>query len=862
MESLSPEEQLTNIQKVYTQCISEIVEIVYRECQEKGTLLQKIWDIHISLVNASVTRLEAEKNTQYSNFISEVEKIRNAYSSLLDNLSKENKEKNALIEDKDYLIKKLTRDITSLKKKETRSNKTIQSLGDAINELKDMFDSVLSENIRLKLSKDEETNLRKGERDILKKQFDSLVKSKNQAKQGIFQRVEKLMKTQVLAHSPSKESSSKEGRSFAFELDLLEAGKDLNSFGTLKDIVLKDIREEEIEEMNQDLDGMTELFTKEIGVDTKDLLPVNNKETTTKDLARYFSKEESAQTVYFDEINEENEMNAAAGSDPDKALGSPFSKIGRLRGSVLSPGTIKLEQIIEAKGEFTGSPLEKQLLVKRRMFSFSDDAMHHLDKFKEIQSYTLTGICEWYSGEIEGFFSFVRILTENLQSDDFFARIESFDWLGFGESFRNVSVIHEQFIKNIKNRDTTRSKEILEHKIELLERKIEMDDAEKMRNLFRNNYNKLREKFEEFYRMTIKIQNLNEEEEPTMQSIMPGALFESPNDPRKKRRKSMTLINEDDKKEFLTKIQEEFKRKKGKTMVKPKISEQKSAMTRTIITPMKKYFDDEKDLLPVLKTKTSPIQKFEDIPDQPAEVGRKITHFSIKKPEETKEKEKDNSNSISIEGKGPPNFNLGSRPSNIGIKITQSYNDLGVIEDTPLLEPPPQTQPLPLTTKSSLKKITKEKSAKMMQSVYLSKNLLFNENAEGSSTNMNANFDVRGTLEMIDKEKREVQRLEEKKLKEQQDFKDLIANEQMIDLINKANNLLPQKKSWDKISSPNAEKCYAFLHRIEVSEIGPTKLVTLSTVLKTISQLTTELIKLRYKKQGNLNPLSSSYTSS
>ena len=814
-----------------------MVEIISKECQERGSLLGNIWNIHIDLVNASLSRLEIEKNSQYATFLSEVEKIRNSYATTFETLMKENKEKTTMLEDRDYLIKKLNHDNTSLKRKEARSNKTIQSLGDAINELKDMFDSVLAENIKLKLSKEEETNLHKGERELLKQQFDELLKSKNKAKQGIFQRVEKLIKTQALTHSPTKDLLGNQ-KSFTFELELFDAGKDSASFGTLKDIVLKDIKEENEDPHAYDLDGMTELFTKEIGIDTKDLLPVNNKETTTRDLARYFSKEESAQTVYFDEINDDNE---SPDNMIEKPLGTPLLPLSnRMRASFINTGDVVLEQMLESKKDIKGSPFEKQMMIRKRMFSFSAESLQHLDKFKEIQSYTLTGICEWYSNEMQNFFNFLRQLTENVENENFLELVAQFDWIGLVEMFRNISMIHEQFIKNIKNRDTTRSKEILQHKIELLERKIEMDDAEKMRNLFRNNYNKLREKFEEFYKMTIRIQIQSEDIENASPSL--------PNNPelRPKRRKSLTMINQEQKKEFLENIQEEWKhRKKGKTVLKPKLNDGKPRLH----AKEEKSEPENNSPMIINSTRKTPTRKFEEIPEKVSDM-RKITHFSVKKPpEETKEREEGTSNSLhSFETKQPPSLQVPTLQVGHakGIGEAQSYNDFKVLEDDK--NAGNNNNPYNPYMKSAIlpHKLVKKNSTKMLQSTYI----------RNTETDMHtSSFDVKGTLEMIDREKKEVMKMEEKQLKDQREFRDMIANEQMIDLINQANNVLPQKKSWDKISSLNADKCYAFLHRIEVSEIGTTKEVTLSTVLKTISQLFTELIKLKYNKKGNLNPL-------
>lgn len=833
------------------------------ECQERGLLLENIWDTHISLVNACLLRYESEKTSQYSRFLSEIEKIKVSYSDCFDSLMKENKEMRTIAEDRDFSIKKLMYDNNSLKRREARLNKTIKSLGSAVGDLKEMLDSVLAENIKLKLSKEEEHNLRKGERDILKKQYEEMIKGKTRAKNEIFQRLEKLMNPSTLMASPSKILSSQQ--TFAFDQENSDAIKEnVASLGTLKEILVK----EEDEEFNftDDFEGMAELFVKEIGVDTKDLLPVNNKETTTRDLSKYFSREQSAQTVYFDEINEENENQDYNNSEERRSVSTVSPSKGGFRGSFLNNDNILLENMVESKLQIKGTPLEKQVFIKKRMFSFSSESLKHLENFKEIQSYTLTGICIWYSQEIENFFNILKIFTENLNQENFYEVLQGFDWETFPNLLQNILLIHEQFIQNIKNRDTARSKEILQHKIELLERKIEMDEAEKMRNLFRNNYNKLREKFEEFYKMTIQIQSMQNDDEFAHQNSLNPA--QNP-EIATKRRKSLTVLP-DEKKEFLEKISENTNKRKVKTMIK-----EKKKPTNIII---KKPEEDNspqiprEEPIPLARSKTN-IKKFEDITEKVLE-SKKIVNFSIKKPKDLADivPNQENSNSLhSVELKPPPLtpsmqvFSSSGQKNSFLIGGSESFSDFKQIEEEKTNRNKAETVKLrnnhpeeekeqknrSETTKFSniKKKLPQEKFMKMNQS-YMVKGFANNI----SLTNAN-DFDVKNTLELIDREKNEVLRLEEKKLKEKQEFQDMVANEKMIDLINQANNVLPQKKSWDKINSQNADKCYAFMHRVEVSEILPSKKVTLSTILKTISQLLTELIKLKQKKQGNFNPL-------
>ena len=795
-------------------------------------------------MNACLTRIEKEKNMNYSHFLTELEKIKTSYSSSFDRLMKENKEKVAKLEDRDHLIKKLTHDNTLLKRKEAKYEKTIHTLGNGINELKEMLDSVLVENIKLKMSKEEESNLRKGERDILKKQYENLIKNRNKEKIDISNKIEKLLQTTQtsIAFTPGKEFQGKSMKAFTFDNES-DSGREVPSIGTLKDIMLKDIQEETNDfQKHDEFDGMNDLFVKEIGVDTKDLMPINNQETTTKDLMKYFSKDQAAQTVYFDEINDDNEGN-------EKNHGNSFENSERsLEVSPLlksinksSNGNIMENMVESTKKKSTDSPFEKPFLIRKRMFSFSAESLQHLDKFKEIQTYTLTGISEWYSGEMENFFQFLRNLTENYGKENFYELLDQFDWVNLTTMFGNICMIHEQFIKNIRNRDNTRSKEILQHKIELLERKIEMDEAEKMRNLFRKNYNKLREKFEEFYKMTIKIQSMNEDEEiQTYQNLTPNLqVLEKLNIERKA---SMNVIFDEGNMEKIEKVGTEKKIKTVKPKNHPDIHVNISSSIK--IDEEEKYENSS-----VSMTKSQFLtKKFEDFPVKISD-KKKMTYFSIKKapPVEIKDKEQDrteNSN-LSIETKGLPNLNNQSITP-FSSNMAKSYHDIVRLEEEMASSKHKNSAKL----SAAIRKHHREKSeVDLMHSSFL-------------PTKKNKDFgiferqlDIKTTLEIIDKEKNEVNRLEEKQLKDQKEFKDMMANEKMIDLINQANNVLPQKKSWDKINSLNADKCYAFLHRIEVSEILPSKKVTLATVLKLISQLLTELIKLKFKKQGNLNPL-------
>ena len=793
------------------------MEIISKECLERGSILKNIWNIHISLVNACLNRLEKEKDSNYTVFLGEIEKIKESYSSCFDNLLKDNKEKTTLLEDRDFLIKKLTHDNAHHKRKELRLEKTIQILGDGITELKDMFDNVLSENIKLKLTKEEDHSFRKGEREILKKQYDSLMKNRTKDnKKELDLKIEKMLavsQNSLILHTPSKEPASRGSKNFSFvETELNVEG----SISTLKEILLKDIEEvndEKLDESDNE-DDLNELFVKSVGVDTMDLLPVNNKETTTKDLARYYTREESAQTVYFDEINEENEAGNPNKTPLNSEPSQPNSPVlGKRNSSVMSSeNMLMLQSVVESTSRKPSRAIDKEAFIKKRMFSFSAESLHHLDVFKAVESYTLTGVCDWYSTEMETFFTFLRNLTDNGGNENFYQTLEQFDWLNLGLKFKNISMIHEQFLVSIKNRDNTRSKEILQHKIDLLERKIEMDEAEKMRNLFKNNYNKLRDKFEQFYKMTIKIQTMDEEEH-TQTTITPilklpehSKTFKGNRTNMKSSMKSMTMLP---KEELL-----EMSQKHEQTLIEPK-------------TKKNKPKNELQVNIPAISIKVNEQGNINS--------GMAKSQISITKIDDSPENRR---KSPTLQQKPIAEFlNVKSR---VSIQISpmelgRSYNELSLVEDL-AKDTPKSSKPQNYNRKKN--------NVDFMLTSTLPK----------SNTGFSIE-EVRETLHLIDKEKSEVIKLEEKKLKEQHDFKELMANEKMIDLINQAHNVLPQKKSWDKLNSLNSDKCYAFLHRIEVSEILPSKNVTLSTILKIISQVLTELIKLRHKKQGNVNPL-------
>lgn len=97
-----------------------------------------------------------------------------------------------------------------------------------------------------------------------------------------------------------------------------------------------------------------------------------------------------------------------------------------------------------------------------------------------------------------------------------------------------------------------------------------------------------------------------------------------------------------------------------------------------------------------------------------------------------------------------------------------------------------------------------------------------------------------------------------KKIEKNKDKKFNQFDENVLNLINDVNACLPHKKIFANIQSPNSDKCAAFLLRIEASTIQASKNVSLSTVLKAISQIQTEIVKNYHaeKKKGTtMNPL-------
>lgn len=144
--------------------------------------------------------------------------------------------------------------------------------------------------------------------------------------------------------------------------------------------------------------------------------------------------------------------------------------------------------------------------------------------------------------------------------------------------------------------------------------------------------------------------------------------------------------------------------------------------------------------------------------------------------------------------------------------------------------------------KSKSSKIIKQESPKL--AIHNSENtnkLIFVKNDE----NNNEPLEIENFLKTVDekiRENKESETVLKKKLNENNEN----TFHQMADL----HFALSKKLNFSKIQTPNFDKCFNFLLRINVSELQPRKNVSLQTIIKTISLIQIDLIKKINSEKG------------
>lgn len=155
------------------------------------------------------------------------------------------------------------------------------------------------------------------------------------------------------------------------------------------------------------------------------------------------------------------------------------------------------------------------LQMRKRMFTFNLETQANLHRLKELQGFTLTKLCDYYSEEMTKFYGAV-----NNSVEDAIEEKEEVDWMDVYDKICKNKICHEQFMDALYKRDSLRMKEILDQKIELIQQKI---DTEQMVIELKNSKNKVdiyTKKYQEFI-MNIFQANLDKENQKSEERFSP-----------------------------------------------------------------------------------------------------------------------------------------------------------------------------------------------------------------------------------------------------------------------------------------------------------------------------------------------------
>lgn len=770
-----------------------MAQIISKECAERGMVLKEIWNVHVNLVNAYLSKSEHEKNYNQMVYDKELDKIKNSNKTNIEKLTLNLKELKSQITEKEYLLKKLNNDVINLKKREGKSKHSIQTLVKLYLDLKENFDSTLQENLKLKLSKEEEYNLKRGERDLLKRQYEEILKKSNQDREKI------LAFTNIsLASLSSKNFNILNEK----ETDLIESE---NMKGSLRKILSKKSINFKYEE-NDNIDDLQNLFFQDVETDTKDLNQTKEKETTTDGLERYYLQDKNTQTLTIHEIERDDNDNKYKIKISDSENNDP----------IVHPH-LGSDEILQSKAE--NKNIEKSIKIQKKMFSFSSES--YLERIKN-QANTKE-LAFYYSEDLK--FILDTYGTGETSPND------------FREILEHIQINSEKFIQDIRHFDELKSKEILQRKIDYLEMKIEIEELNKINGLLKTNFEKMRVKFQELLNTVIQIEVKKEEKELPLESAKnTDDLFLLPkkNEARRQRRGSFNVgtIN------FIDK-----ERKESLSPVHiPYISKNKSILISTekddpTEKELESSFYETKNLDDRFSQKNENQENSIFLfPEPPKKNKRKTLGDGLKDQDDDSKNEK-------TEKKPRPSFSPSKNEkkkktvkidedSNVEMKHMRNSSGIAGIKVTS------EDKKEKVQEFEPLRRTNTDIKTKKSENSLISKSILSKTEALKIFL-MRRDEEAKDILEKEKAEKDNSSHLDEK----------------MINLINEANSMLPNKKKWARINYKNADKCSAFMTRIGVSSLGPSKKVSLHSISKIISQVYMEILKQYNDPNSFLNPL-------
>lgn len=379
----------------------------------------------------------------------------------LDALLTENNDLKTQINDKDIELSKCLQESNMLNKEEGKIKDSYRTLINFLLNFKEQSELKLLENIQLKI-KNSNSTFKKGEIEALKLDYDKIASNCSKEREHI--------------------------KKFQNDLsDLKKKGSyssNLEKINEILEISLQNFKKQGIYDF--ELKSSTNSH-KEISIDTNDLVKTQTKSINTeKKMCNYLDK--YVQTLFFDEIEHEG-----------REVSHEFIEFTHELNRFLEPPSASLK-IFKSKSEINTTNLkiinesEHNWKEHKNNFAFSQKSNSALPDYEEFEVFSLKKLSRNFESEIFKFIeNFEEILASNLNLDED-------NQLKLENNIYNIRILTETFFKTVITRDVSRTKEILQHKINSYETKLSTQELQRSNQVLVHNLKDIKLKFEEFFK--------------------------------------------------------------------------------------------------------------------------------------------------------------------------------------------------------------------------------------------------------------------------------------------------------------------------------------------------------------------------
>lgn len=298
--------QIFSIQQACRICIQSLANDISQECNERGILLAKVWDLNMDLMNSYLKKMEKFSTEAEKSFTRNIQSIKQAYKDKLISLEEEIEGLKKKLIKNESNIKETYEDCSFYKEKVIYSERVRKLMESEFQELRSNYENIFLENLKYKLNQSEELNFHRDEKEIFKRTLEEMTRTQViRKKKGSYISVQqpKLSKAEGLLRkmtSGELNPIALEETTAEFIMQMTNLSYNILDFPkNYEDYISVDYHNpKEIKEISS-------FFMKEVSVDTTGLHYKEDKEISTKELERSRVREIETQTVLIDEIGEE-----------------------------------------------------------------------------------------------------------------------------------------------------------------------------------------------------------------------------------------------------------------------------------------------------------------------------------------------------------------------------------------------------------------------------------------------------------------------------------------------------------------------------------------------------------------------------